>query len=47
MTTNRPYRTAMKKKDALEEIKRCANGQFDPSVVECFIPMAENYNYDK
>lgn len=46
MTTNRPYRTAMKKKDALEEIKRCANGQFDPSVVECFIPMAENYNYD-
>lgn len=42
MTTNRPYRNAMKRQDALNEIERCANGQFDPSMAECFIAMMEN-----
>jgi len=47
MTTNRPYRNALKKQDALEEIKRCSKMQFDPSIVDCFIPMMENDTYDK
>jgi response regulator RpfG family c-di-GMP phosphodiesterase len=46
MTTNRPYRNAMKYQDALYEIERCANSQFDPSVVECFIAMMENGTND-
>ncbi|MCX5815089.1 MAG: response regulator [Proteobacteria bacterium] len=47
MTTNRPYRNAMKRQDALNEIKRCANSQFDPSIVECFITMMENDTDDR
>lgn len=37
MTSDRPYRKAMKKEDAVAELKRCAGGQFDPEVVEAFI----------
>jgi len=36
MTTNRPYRTAMSVENALEELARCAGGQFDPAVVDAF-----------
>jgi HD-GYP domain-containing protein (c-di-GMP phosphodiesterase class II) len=36
MTTNRPYQDAVPFEDALEELRRCAGGQFDPKVVEAF-----------
>ena len=34
MTTDRPYRSAMDRAEALEELRRCAGGQFDPQVVD-------------
>jgi len=33
MTTDRPYRTAMRVDEALEELRDCAGTQFDPQVV--------------
>ncbi|MBP8698926.1 MAG: HD-GYP domain-containing protein, partial [Syntrophorhabdaceae bacterium] len=47
MTSNRPYRNAMQKQDALKEIQRCSKSQFDPSIVECFLPMMESGDHDK
>jgi putative two-component system response regulator len=40
MTSARPYRTAMSKKEALDEIKRCSGNQFDPTVVKAFFKTA-------
>jgi putative nucleotidyltransferase with HDIG domain len=37
MTTDRPYRKAMEKETAIEELKRCSGTQFDKEVVEAFI----------
>lgn len=37
MTSNRPYRKPVSKEDAIEEIKKSAGRQFDPSVVEVFV----------
>ncbi|MFW6390168.1 MAG: HD domain-containing phosphohydrolase, partial [Halanaerobiales bacterium] len=37
MTHRRPYKKAFSKKNALEELKRCAGTQFDPEIVEIFI----------
>jgi putative nucleotidyltransferase with HDIG domain len=39
MTTDRPYRAARRRRDALAEIRRCAGSQFDPHVVAA-IPQA-------
>ncbi|HBT20641.1 MAG TPA: histidine kinase [Peptococcaceae bacterium] len=39
MTNDRPYRRAMKKEEALKEIKNEAGKQFDPQVVEVFLSM--------
>jgi putative two-component system response regulator len=36
MTSERPYRSAMSKKEAIDEIKRCNGTQFDPEVVTAF-----------
>jgi HD-GYP domain-containing protein (c-di-GMP phosphodiesterase class II) len=36
MVTDRPYRRAMPREEALAEIERCAGTQFDPDVVEAF-----------
>ena len=36
MTSERPYRAAMSREDALEELRRCAGTQFDPLVVGAF-----------
>jgi HD-GYP domain-containing protein (c-di-GMP phosphodiesterase class II) len=37
MTRDRPYRKAMTKKDAIDELKRNAGTQFDPVLVGVFI----------
>jgi two-component system cell cycle response regulator len=37
MRANRPYRAARSAADAVAELRRCAGGQFDPSVVEAFV----------
>ena len=34
MTSNRPYRAAMAREDALTELRRCADTQFDPECVD-------------
>jgi HD-GYP domain-containing protein (c-di-GMP phosphodiesterase class II) len=34
MTTDRPYRSAMRRSQALDELRRGSGGQFDPQVVE-------------
>ena len=37
MTSDRPYRAAVRADDALEEIGRCAGSQFDPDVALAFL----------
>jgi putative two-component system response regulator len=37
MTSDRPYRAAMSVAEAVEEIKRCADIQFDPVIVAAFL----------
>ena len=37
MTTDRPYRAAMSRRAALEELYRCAGTQFDPQVTEALV----------
>lgn len=37
MTFSRPYKSAMTKDEAIVEMKRCANTQFDPDITEVFI----------
>ena len=42
MTAERPYRKAMSKKNALEELRRNSGTQFDPHVVDSFMKVIEN-----
>ena len=37
MTTDRPYRNALTKGAAVQELKRCAGSQFDHKVVAAFM----------
>ena len=37
MTSDRPYRKALSKREAITELKRCAGSQFDPEIVMAFI----------
>jgi putative nucleotidyltransferase with HDIG domain len=45
MTSDRPYRSAMSALDAIEEVRRCADSQFDPVIVEAFLktPMVSSF----
>jgi HD-GYP domain-containing protein (c-di-GMP phosphodiesterase class II) len=42
MTTDRIYKKAMDKEEAVKELKRCCGTQFDPEIVRCFIDYIEN-----
>lgn len=41
MTSDRPYRKAMSKGEALKEVQRCSGAQFDPNLVKIFFEMME------
>ncbi len=41
MTTDRPYRQAMDRHEAIEELRLCAGTQFDPQVVDALILAAD------
>jgi response regulator RpfG family c-di-GMP phosphodiesterase len=41
MTSDRPYRKGTTFANAIQEIKRCANTQFDPEVVRAFLDIGE------
>ncbi len=42
MTAGRPYKEAVSKEEALQEIKRCAGSQFDPELAEKFVEMMKD-----
>ncbi|MGL5752209.1 MAG: HD-GYP domain-containing protein, partial [Paraclostridium sp.] len=44
MTHNKVYKKAMTKEEAISEIRRCANTQFDPIIAEVFCNMMEKEN---
>jgi len=41
MTADRPYSAAREPAEAIEELRACAGGQFDPKVVEAFVELLE------
>lgn len=43
MTTNRPYRAALTKEQALEEIQRYAGTQFHPALAKAFVDMMNHH----
>jgi response regulator RpfG family c-di-GMP phosphodiesterase len=47
MTTNRPYRKALEKEHALNEIERCKGSQFDPDIAGYFIEMIKDDTHEK
>lgn len=48
MTSERPYRAALSKMTAIEELRKGSGTQFDPVVVEAFIRLLESdYNFDR
>ena len=44
MISDRPYRKAMSREDAIAELKRCAGTQFDPDLVEKFIQVLDKFD---
>jgi diguanylate cyclase (GGDEF)-like protein/putative nucleotidyltransferase with HDIG domain len=40
MTSSRPYREPLSYKKVLDELKRCSGTQFDPKLIEAFLPIA-------
>lgn len=41
MRSNRPYRAALSRQQAVEELQRCAGAQFDPDLVAAFVPVVK------
>ncbi|MFC1590073.1 HD domain-containing phosphohydrolase [Candidatus Omnitrophota bacterium] len=44
MTSDRPYRKAMQKQKAIEELKKCRYSQFDPVIVDAFLKSVNKKN---
>jgi putative nucleotidyltransferase with HDIG domain len=42
MTSDRAYRRALPREEAIEELERCSGTQFDPMVVETFVNLVES-----
>jgi diguanylate cyclase (GGDEF)-like protein len=40
MTSSRPYRNKLSYKKVMQELKRCSGSQFDPKLVDAFLPIA-------
>jgi two-component system cell cycle response regulator len=47
MVSDRPYRRAMSKQEAIEELRACAGTQFDPAVVDAFVAALESTASDE
>jgi response regulator RpfG family c-di-GMP phosphodiesterase len=47
MTSDRSYRRARSAEEAMAELQRCKNTQFDPTVVEAFGRVRENEKHEK
>lgn len=47
MTSDRPYRKALSVEEAMAELNRCRNTQFDPTAVEAFERVIEKENHEK
>lgn len=43
MTSNRPYKRAMSEDEANEELKKGANTQFDPELVDLFFKIETDF----
>lgn len=41
MTNERPYKKPISSKEAIEELRSCSGGQFDPEVVEVFVGLID------
>jgi HD-GYP domain-containing protein (c-di-GMP phosphodiesterase class II) len=41
MTSDRPYRRALSRAEALAEVERCAGTQFDPQISRVFLELFE------
>ena len=39
MTSDRPYRHALSRDEALAEVERCSGTQFDPEIVRVFLEL--------
>lgn len=46
MTSDRPYRRSMLKKDAFHQLKEAAGSQFDPKLVDEFLTMGREEGFD-
>jgi HD-GYP domain-containing protein (c-di-GMP phosphodiesterase class II) len=42
MTSDRPYRAALRTDEAVEEVDRCAGSQFDPDIAQAFLDAWES-----
>jgi HD-GYP domain-containing protein (c-di-GMP phosphodiesterase class II) len=45
MTSERPYKEAKTRKEAITELKKCSGKQFDPEITEVFIKLIEERGY--
>lgn len=46
MVSDRPYRRALSKEEAIGEIKRCKGSQFDPEIADAFIDLIEKEGWE-